>query len=444
MSDVVRPVGYIGGLQSLTWTGSSTAMQVYLWGGGGGGGGRDGTGREKDGGNGTGGAYSEIAFALDPGDIIEVAIGQGGAAGVSAQAGAAGGLAGQSLLFDLFDSRDAVGAIAQTNSAWSPFMNAHAVWGASSGLTYDYSQTISFPYTGYYTFTYAVDDEATVSLDGTTVISFGGFRDNPPRTIGVQVDAGNHVVSWSAINSGGGPRGMALTITASLSGGNGSAAGPAPFSGGGGGGGGATALFKNNELIAIAAGGGGGGGGGRFLVASPNAPGPNGIALDGVFAGQNGQSKGGDGGGAGGGGGGYAGGQGGSVQGGDVNGTGGSPGRGLGTSILAPNGRTAGGSSSQYYAGGSRGGSGATESSAAISGQNGYAVFVLQSAGVFVRNNNVWTPVQNIFVRQNNSWQLVNEINIRSGGSWVPLRGANPPRFSPASGVWGRDPRTNT
>ena len=442
MSDVVRAVGYIGGLQRLAWNGASIQVQAYLWGGGGGGGGRDGGAATQNGGNGTGGAYSEITLALNAGDILDVAVAQGGGRGASAQASAAGGLAGQSLVFDLFDSRNAIGAIAQTNGAWSPFMNAHAVWDAGDDV-YNYSQIINFPYTGYYTFTHAVDNSVTVTLDGTTIIVFSGFQDNPPQTSGILVTAGNHVLAWTAVNAGG-PRGIALTITASLSGGNGSAAGPAPFSGGGGGGGGATALFKNNELIAIAGGGGGGGGGGQFLGASPDAPGPNGVTLDGVFAGQNGQSKGGDGGGAGGGGGGYAGGQGGSVQGGDSNGLGGSAGRGLGTAILSPNQRTPGGSGSQYYAGSSRGGSGDVGAGPATTGQNGYAVFVLQIPGIFVRSNAVWVPVQNVYLRQNNSWQLIENNYVRSGGSWLPVGGADPPRFSSASGTWGRSPRPNS
>ena len=443
MSDVVRAVGYVGGLQRLVWNGPSIQMQAYLWGGGGGGGGRDGgVIPTMNGGNGSGGAYSEINLALNAGDIIDVAVAQGGGAGASSQGSAAGGLAGQSLLFDLFDSRNATGAIAQTNAAWSPFMNAHAVWDAGDDV-YNYSQIINFPYTGYYTFTHAVDNSVTVTLDGTTIITFAGFQDNPPVTSGILVTAGNHVMAWTAVNTGG-PRGIALTITASLSGGNGSAAGPAPFSGGGGAGGGATALFKNNELIAIAGGGGGGGGGGGFLGASPNAPGPNGVTLDGVFAGQNGQSKSGDGGGAGGGGGGYAGGQGGSVQGGDSNGLGGSAGRGLGTAILSPNQRTPGGSGSQYYAGGSRGGSGDVGTGPATTGQNGYAVFVLQISGIFVRSNAVWVPVQNVYLRQNNTWQLIENNYVRSGGSWLPVGGAAPPRFSSASGTWGRNPRPNS
>jgi len=415
-------------------------MQAYLWGGGGGGGGRN----TQNGGNGTGGAYSEIGLALDPGDIIDVAVAQGGGSGTSDTSGGSGGLAGQSLVFDLFDSRNAAGSVAVSDPRWSPFMNEHAVWSAAGGVIYNYSQTVNFPYTGYYTFTYAVDDVCTISLDGTTIISFAGFQDNPPVTSGILVTAGNHTVGWTADNSGGDVRGMALTITASFSGGNGSAAGPVGLSGGGGAGGGATVLFKNNQLIAIAGGGGGGGGSGLFFTGSPDAPGPNGVTLDGVFAGQNGQSKSLDGGGAGGGGGGYAGGQGGSVQSGDTNGLGGSAGRGLGTVILSPNQRAPGGSGSQYYAGSSRGGSGDVGSGPATAGQNGYAVFVLQIPGIFVRSNAVWVPVQNVYLRQNNSWQRIENNYVRNGGSWSPVGGASAPTFSSAPGTWGRDPRPNS
>lgn len=452
MGDIVRSVGYTGSFQQLQWTGDPVQVQVYLWGGGGGGGGAvlNVYGTNFAGGNATGGSYSESRFSLSNGDILEVAVGQGGAPGSRGNMQtyyAPGGLGGQSLVFDLFDSRDAVGSVAVSDPRWSPFMNAHAVWGASAGVTYSYSQTINFPYTGQYTFTYAADDIATIYLDGDEVISFGGFRDDPPRDIGVTITAGNHTVSWLADNSGGDVRGMALTITAAFSGGNGGAAG-GDVSGGGGGGGGATALYKNSELIAVAGGGGGGGGSGRFNnePQGPNAPGPNGVTLDGVFAGQNGQSDFSPGGGAGGGGGGYAGGQGGSTRSGN-SGDGGTPGRGLGFVIVAANDRAAAARSNQYYSGSSRGGYGGFYTGGtytpATAGQNGYAVFVFQSPGVFVRDAGIWKPVQEIYVRQNNTWQRVSNVNIRDGGIWIQARGANPPTFGLATGTWGRAPRTN-
>lgn len=450
MGDIVRGVGYTGSFQQLQWTGDPVQVQVYLWGGGGGGGGAvlNLYNPLPAGGNATGGSYSESRFSLSNGDILQVAVGQGGAPGSrGTYYYASGGLGGQSLLFDLFDSRDAVGSVAVSDPRWSPFMNAHAVWGASAGATYSYSQTINFPYTGQYSFTYAADDAATIYLDGAEVISFSGFQDDPPRDIGVTVTAGNHTVSWLADNSGGDVRGMALTITAAFCGGNGSAAG-GDVAGGGGGGGGATALYKNSELIAVAGGGGGGGGSDALNneFPDPNAPGPNGVTLDGVFAGQNGQRSFAPGGGSGGGGGGYAGGQGGSHRGG-LSGEGGTPGRGLGLVIVDANNRAAAASSNEYYSGSSRGGYGGFWTGGtytpATAGQNGYAVFVFQSPGVFVRDAGVWKAVQTIYVRQNNTWQQATGVNIRDAGSWIQARGANPPTFVLATGTYGRAPRSN-
>lgn len=450
MADIVRPVGYVGGLQRLTWTLSAVQVQAYLWGGGGGGGGRDrgrATNPGDSGGNGTGGGYSEISFVLNTGDTLEVAVGQGGAAGQGGAPGvisAAGGLAGQSLIYNIFDSRNASGAVAVTDPRWSPFMNSNAVWSASGGETYNYSETINFPYTGYYTFTYAVDDQVTIRLDGSTIINFAGFTDIPPVTSGILVSAGNHTLSWTAENTGGDVRGIALTVTASLSGGNGSSAGPEGFSGGGGAGGGATALFKNNEIVAIAAGGGGGGGGGRNLSTSANAPGPNGVTLDGVFAGQTGQSKSGDGGGAGGGGGGYAGGQGGSVQDGDSNGTGGSFGRGLGSATQNPISIVPGGRNNEYYNGGSFGGlGGSSVRPQATEGATGYAVFVFQIPGIFVRQNNAWLPARSVYVRNNDAWQQAQEVYVRQDNSWFGVQGSTAPQFVTVASNWGRLPRPN-
>jgi hypothetical protein len=122
----------------------------------------------------------------------------------------------------------------------------------------------------------------------------------------------------------------------------------------------------------------------------------------------------------------------------------------LGLNILSPDSTSAAGSNNQYYAGGSRGGTGGvTEFSTgrytpATAGQNGYAVFVFQSPGVFVRDANTWKPVQDIYLRQNNIWQRVENNYIRDGAVWIQTRGANPPVFSSISGNWGRDPRSNT
>jgi hypothetical protein len=416
----------------------SAQVTAYLWGGAGGGGGAD-DGVNDRGGNGNGGGFAQKTFTVNPGDVLEVGVGGYGTGGQGSQGGAPGGLGGFGLRVDLFNSRDAAGSSAVTNGAWSSFMNSFAVWGGSSD-TYVYSQVINFPFSGFYTFTYAVDNSVTIQLDGSPIITYAGFTDNPPATTSTFVTAGNHTIGWTAVNTGG-PRGVALTITQSFSGANGSAAGPVPYSGGGGGSGAATVLLLNSALIAVAGGGGGGGGAGNNRASfGPDAPGFRGRAAPGITAGQNGETKGGDGGGAGAGGGGYSAGNGGFVQGGDVDGTGGSYGDSFGDITQTPNGRTPGGSTNPFYAGGSRGGLGVT-SGAGRPGTGGYAVFVFEIASVYVKDSGVWKGADNVYVKDQGEWRTVKAVYINQGGEWFGAFGATPPIFTTVSGNWGLAPR---
>lgn len=429
------------GLQRIIWPSvGSASVTAYLWGGGGGGGGAD-DGQNDRGGNGTGGAFSQKTFTINPGDVLDVAVGGFGTGGAGSAGGAPGGTGGSGLFANLFNSRGAAGSTPVTNGAWSPFMNTWAVWGGSSD-TYVYSQVVFFPYTGYYTFTYAVDNIVTISLDGSTIISYAGFTANPPANTAVLVSAGNHTMAWTAVNTGG-PRGIALTITQSFSGANGSAAGPVPYSGGGGGSGAATVLLLNSAVIAVAGGGGGGGGAGNNRSTyAPDAPGPVGQAAVGITAGQNGQAKPGDGGGAGAGGGGFSGGNGGFVQGGDVDGTGGFYGSNLGDSTAVPNGRTPGGAGSPYYVGNSRGGTGAI-SGGGTAGTAGYAVFVFDIKSTYVKDSGTWYGAQEVYVRDQNTWRTVKGIYVNQGGEWFPVYGATAPNFSTVFTTWGLGPRLN-
>lgn len=67
----------------------------------------------------------------------------------------------------------------------------------------------------------------------------------------------------SAVAGIGGRARLSIDQTKSFNGGDGSPAGPSPYSGGGGGGGGATVVLKNNNVVCAAGGGGGGGGAGN-------------------------------------------------------------------------------------------------------------------------------------------------------------------------------------
>jgi hypothetical protein len=78
MTILVRPLGYTGRLQQLTWSGSPATVTVNAWGGGGGGGGGNDLG---SGGDGSGGGFGQASFAVVDGDVIQVAVGGGGRAG---------------------------------------------------------------------------------------------------------------------------------------------------------------------------------------------------------------------------------------------------------------------------------------------------------------------------------------------------------------------------
>lgn len=230
----------------------------------------------------------------------------------------------------------------------------------------------------------------------------------------------------SAPGGKGGPSRIDINgdITQSFNGGDGSAAGPRPWSGGGGGGGGASVILVNDSPILVAGGGAGGGGAGndhngptqyaRRDAAITN----NAIGLPGIdFRGGNAQYKGGDGGGAGGGGGGFPGGNGGAVYGGDASGFAGQCG---GNFPIVP---ATTGQDSPFYvvgfsAGGDRGGG---------NGQNGRVVLEItpqsllsvkvsdnwkQVSNGFVKVGGVWRPIAEIFVKVNDSWRPVNNSGI--------------------------------
>jgi hypothetical protein len=206
----------------------------------------------------------------------------------------------------------------------------------------------------------------------------------------------------------------------SFNGGNGTAAGPVPYSGGGGGGGGATAVLVNNVAVAVAGGGGGGGGAGndgngpyarRDAVITNNATGASGSD----YRGENGQTKGGDGGGAGGGGGGFPGGQGGAVAGGDSSGFCGQ----CGGNLPANTATTGIGTfyyQTGYAAGGQRGGG---------YGQAGRAVLEIVPIGLAsIKVDNDWKQVPESFVKVAGTWREVSDIFIKVDDTWRKVENA--------------------
>jgi hypothetical protein len=442
MALVVRPAGYTGYLQRLVWAqGDNVPVTAYLWGGGGGGGGAD----SNSGGSGSGAGYTQVNFVVNEGDIIEVAVGGKGTSGQSGAGNAAGGEAGASFISDFdFNTRDAVTSppvFAQFNSAYCTFLNNYGVWvNPTSAAVFDRSWTVNFPTTGNYQFTMAADNFARCYVDGVEVFYSDNFTN--PWTVGYPVTAGTRTIRIVGDNTGG-PGAVALTIANSIngesfSGGRGGNSGPSGSSGAGGGGGGATVIILNGTAIAAAAGGGGGGGGGNSGAATGgSAPGPNGQAAPGDNAGQNGTNKAGDGGGGGGGGGGWGGGQGGTCPGGDQGGLAGSYGLGSGTVVANPSGRTAGGTSNQYWRNAGQGGT-----ANGGNGTTGYAVFEFDVSGLFVHVNGVFNPVNETYVKANGVWNQVRSAYIKQGGAWLPVNGSITPQFENVVDRFGVNPRS--
>ena len=428
MPTTTRFLGFTNGVQQLTWSGPPGTIYAHLWGGGGGRGGSDAAG----GGNGTGGGYAFSNFTVVDGDVIDVAVGGPGGNGLSGAKGLGGGSAGASLSAAslTFDTRTAaalppVGVY--FNSGWGSFLNTYGIWEAGSAGFANFERTylVNFPTTGLYTFTFSVDNSGDVAVDGTTVISLSGSaRENYTRSYQttVNISAGTRSVRVRGVNTGG-PGSIAVTITGgtTLSGGRGGNPGPAGTSGGGGGGGGATGILLNNTILS-AAGGGGGGGGGRFS-AGQSAPGPNGQANAGIYAGQDGQDHPGDGGGGGGGGGGWAGGNGGAIGGGDVGALAGSFGLGLAPSEN-PSGVNPGGRGNQYYKNGIAQGASALQPATA-----GYAAIVIETTGTNVHDSGQFVPVQQTYVNSAGTWKAVKALWVKDGGIWKPVAGSVPPVF---------------
>lgn len=436
---VVRPAGYTGSLQRLVWNlGNNVPVTAYLWGGGGGGGGND----SNRGGTGGGGGYTRVQFTVNIGDVVEVAVGQGGGPGQSGASNAAGGYAGASYtadtIFNLRTVSSSPPVYPQFNSAYCTFLNTNGVWtNPTSAALFERSYTVNFPITGTYQFTACVDNYARFYVDDAEVFYADNFT--KPYTIGYEVAAGNHTIRIAGVNTGG-PGAVALTISqgVSYSGGRGGNAGGSGSSGAGGGGGGGTVVILNGTPIAAAAGGGGGGGGGNSGVAAgQNAPGDRGQGAVGETSGQNGSNKPGDGGGGGGGGGGWIGGNGGTTPSGDQGGYAGA--YGLSSSGYEnPSAQNPGGRSNSYY----RNGVAVGGTYNGGQGGNGYAVFEFEVPGTFVHTDGSFKPVIQTYINVNGTWRPVDSVYIKEAGVWSPVNGSYAPAFTNVSGRFGINPRT--
>lgn len=435
MTQLFRPVGYTGTLQTLTIPENFGAtVTAYLWGAGGGGGGGDGG---RSGGAGGGGGYSQFTINVAAGDVIEVAVGGAGGGGLGQRSSAAGGAAGASYVTDQIFNLANVSGTRVSNGAWCGFLNTYGVWG-TAGSTWDITFPVEFPTSDYYTFTSSCDNYATMYIDGNEVATAPGYTSSYSNS--VFVASGTRSLRIVAVNTGG-PAGMALLISGgdSYSGARGGNAGGAGSSGAGGGSGGATVLLLNGTVVA-AAGGGAGGGGAGVQSNGLSAPGTAG-QTSGTNAGMDGQNKSGDGGGGGAGGGGYAGGNGGSVNSGDVGANAGAFGSSTGDVTANPSGVNPGNRTSPYYSGNpGRGGAGSNGNGAA--GTSGYAVFEFNVAGLYVNNSGTFTSVDTTYIKDNNVWVPVQATWVKDGGIWKQVQGGSPPGFGSTTSNYGVSPRS--
>ena len=436
---VVRPAGYTGYLQQMTWVqGNNIPVTAHLWGGGGGGGGND----SNPGGNGSGGGYTQAQFTINEGDVLQVAVGGPGTGG-SRGSGAAGGSPGFSYLDDgslLFSTLEPASppVVRQFNSAYCTFLNTYGVWvDPTSATVFDRTYTVTFPVTTWYSFIASADNGADIFLDGVYLFAATSFQGT--GTNGYYLTAGTRQVRILGTNWGG-PGAVGLTIggATNFGGSYGGSSGAAGSSGAGGGGGGGTVVLLNNTVLGAAGGGGGGGGGGNAGAAQgQSAPGDRGQAPVGTNEGQNGSNKYGDGGGAGGGGGGWGGGNGGTVPGGDQGGYAGVYGLSSGAG-QNPSGRTPGGSLTQYY----RSGVAVGGTSGGVSGTVGYAVFEFDVPGTIVNTAaGGWEAASETWLKVNGSWTRVTTPYIKQGGVWYPINGYAPV-FENVTGRFGASPRS--
>jgi hypothetical protein len=436
---VVRPAGYTGFLQQLTWTqGNNIPVTAHLWGGAGGGGGSEGS---TPGGSGSGSGYTQTQFTINEGDILEVAVG-GPGTGAASGGFAPGGTAGSSYLVDdviLFNTVNTIDASVsqQFDSNYCTFLNSYGVWiNPKSARTFDRTYSVTFPEEAWYQFTVSANNTADIYLDGVLLMVATG-----PAGVGTNgffLTAGTKQVRILATNTGGSGA-VALTIGSSINFGGsfGGRSGPIGSSGAGGGGGGATVVILNGTVLG-AAGGGGGGGGADANNGGQNSPGIRGQAPVGTNEGQNGTNKNGDGGGGGGGGGGWGGGNGGDVPSGALGGFAGVNGRSSGAG-QNPSGRFPGGLGNEYYRSGI-----AVGGTAGGAGSAGYAALEFDIPGTFVNTivNGVlsFRAVTNTYVNINGTWTEVDTPYIKQDGTWFPVNGYAP-IFQNVPGRFGANPR---
>ena len=195
-STTITNISYSG----TTQVGNVTAtygipVTAHIWGAGGGSSGVH---------AGAGGGYSQVQFVAKPGDILTVAVGQGGGAGGLTTAPPAPPVT--------FNTRESgyTGTVlypySTTGSNGSALISACGVWNNPNGVggTIDTTwASIVFPVSGYYTiqgssagcgFTTEPQGGGTLYIDGAPVISLPGNFGGGIQSVNVYVTAGTHSV----------------------------------------------------------------------------------------------------------------------------------------------------------------------------------------------------------------------------------------------------------
>lgn len=231
MTTLIRPLSMINARQTLTLpaAGYSQTVQAYLWGAGGGAGGSDGN---RPGGAGTGGGYVSASFNVNPGDVVEIAVGAAGGSGRNSSIA-------NSYETNIFNTRTSIPIGSTTTlprasntsvARWSKFLNDTGVWNTGTALdgsttslantlNFDQSFTVFFPFSISYVFRLAAYYQATVYLDGEVLLESGVDSWTTQESGGVQfvrtITPGNHTIRILANANVGatyGVFGVGLTI----------------------------------------------------------------------------------------------------------------------------------------------------------------------------------------------------------------------------------------
>jgi hypothetical protein len=451
----VTNIGYTGTIQNANVYGEyGIPVNAYLWGAGGG---------SATQAPGNAGGYSKVYFVAKPGDILTVAVGQGGGRGGELiNPWTPSGFSGASYSGLLFNTRfpppgQAVYPYGQryrnTTSTTTSFLSQWGVWNSTQVANDSFMRqySVNFPTTDNVIFQMVASTYGRVYLDGELILEgagrspSGAYNDTINQAFR-RVTGGNHIIRIEADGSavtpnpnGDNPNAIGVIfgtgdLTTYAGGRGGESDNENDFQGGSaGGGGGATVLSLNGVVIGIAAGGAGG----------ATRPAVNTSTDFRYNNGQDGQDVAGFAnlgyaqvGAGGGGGGGLWAGQGGTAGYGapTIAGTAGTNGTSLGDTTAQTVGRLP--YTNSFYPGNNVA-TGGLGQGTAQSGGNGFIALEYQTGGGGAVNDlGTWKPVQTTYINVNGTWRTVQTTYINVNGTWKPIQGAPVPTFAPFYGAF--------